>query len=185
MRNAGFPWRPYVLRSYFDSQLMLAESKGKILRDYRAFFMGHKGDIEHTYTLNKHNLPPNILEDMREAYSRSQEFLQTGKPEGKSEEETKVAMLKQFLIVVGFTNEELDKIDLLNMDGEEINKMARERWLQKIAKTQGDRAQRLATLDEMEALVKAGWVYVATLPNDKVVMNPPAGSTEGPSPGRS
>jgi integrase len=45
IRSAGFPWRPYVLRSYFDTQLMLAESKGLVLRDYRQFWMGHKGDI--------------------------------------------------------------------------------------------------------------------------------------------
>jgi hypothetical protein len=30
--------------------------------------MGHKGDIEHTYTTNKGVLPPNVVEDMREAY---------------------------------------------------------------------------------------------------------------------
>ena len=27
IRKAGFSWRPYVLRSYFDTMLMLAESK--------------------------------------------------------------------------------------------------------------------------------------------------------------
>ena len=46
IRKAGFSWRPYVLRSYFDTQLMLAESKGHLLRDYRTLWMGHKGDIE-------------------------------------------------------------------------------------------------------------------------------------------
>ncbi|MEM4234095.1 MAG: hypothetical protein QXU75_02990 [Candidatus Methanomethylicaceae archaeon] len=65
MRKAGFPWRPYVLRSYFDTQLMLAESKGLIIRDYRQFFMGHKGDIENRYTTNKCRLPPDVVEDMR------------------------------------------------------------------------------------------------------------------------
>lgn len=39
IRTAGFAWRPYVLRSYFDTQLMLAESKGLVLRDYRQFWM--------------------------------------------------------------------------------------------------------------------------------------------------
>jgi hypothetical protein len=47
IRKAGFPWRHYVLRSYFDTEMMLAESKGLVLRDYRQFWMGHKGDIEH------------------------------------------------------------------------------------------------------------------------------------------
>jgi hypothetical protein len=27
IRGAGFSWRPYVLRAYFDTQLMIAESK--------------------------------------------------------------------------------------------------------------------------------------------------------------
>lgn len=57
IRTAGFCWRPYVLRSYFDTQLMLAESKGLVLRDYRQFWMGHKGDIENRYTTNKQRLP--------------------------------------------------------------------------------------------------------------------------------
>jgi hypothetical protein len=34
---------------------MIAESDGLILRDYRSFWMGHKVDIEHTYTVNKSN----------------------------------------------------------------------------------------------------------------------------------
>jgi hypothetical protein len=53
IRRAGFPWRPYVLRSYFETQMVIAESKGWVIRDYRQFFMGHSGDIEHVYTLNK------------------------------------------------------------------------------------------------------------------------------------
>ncbi|NIM44298.1 MAG: site-specific integrase, partial [Nitrososphaeria archaeon] len=77
IRKAGFPWRPYVLRSYFDTQLMLAESKGLVLRDYRQFWMGHKGDIENRYTTNKQRLPEEVVEDMREAYRRSQDYLQT------------------------------------------------------------------------------------------------------------
>ena len=57
LRAAGFGWRPYILRCYFDTQLMLAESKGLVLRDYRGFWMGHKGDIENRYTTNKQRLP--------------------------------------------------------------------------------------------------------------------------------
>ena len=70
IRKAGFNWRPYVLRAYFDTQLMLAESKGLLIRDYRQFWMGHKGDIENRYTTNKCRLPEDVIEDMREAYRR-------------------------------------------------------------------------------------------------------------------
>jgi hypothetical protein len=72
-----FNWRPYVLRAYFDTQLLLAESQGKISHAYRQFFMGHKGDIEARYTTNKGRLPPDLVEDMRRAYQNSQIFLST------------------------------------------------------------------------------------------------------------
>ena len=62
IRKAGFSWRPYVLRAFFDTQMMLAESKGYVMRDYRQFWMGHKGDIEHRYTLNKGMLPLSVVE---------------------------------------------------------------------------------------------------------------------------
>jgi len=67
IRRAGFKWRPYVLRRYFDTRMMLAEADGLIIRDWRVFWMGHKGDIEHTYTLNK-GLPDDVMNRMREAY---------------------------------------------------------------------------------------------------------------------
>ncbi len=38
--------RSYDLRVTFATRLMLAESKGLTIRDYRVFFMGHKRDIE-------------------------------------------------------------------------------------------------------------------------------------------
>ena len=37
-----FQWRPYVLRAYFDTQLLMAESRGKIAHDFRVFFMGQR-----------------------------------------------------------------------------------------------------------------------------------------------
>lgn len=70
-----FAWRPYVFRAYFDTQLLIAESKGKIAHDFRAFFMGHKGSIEAKYTTNKGMLPEALFDEMREAFKRSEEFL--------------------------------------------------------------------------------------------------------------
>ncbi|MGH9993475.1 MAG: site-specific integrase [Nitrososphaera sp.] len=70
-----FKWRPYVLRSYFDTQLLIAESRGKIAHDFRVFFMGHKGSIEAKYTTNKGVLPEALLNEMREAFRRCETFL--------------------------------------------------------------------------------------------------------------
>lgn len=70
-----FTWRPYVLRPYFDTQLLIAESKGKVAHDFRVFWMGHKGSIEAVYTTNKGRLPELLVSEMRDAFKRSEEFL--------------------------------------------------------------------------------------------------------------
>lgn len=70
-----FAWRPYVLRAYFDTQLLMAESRGKIAHDFRVFFMGHKGSMEAKYTTNKGLLPVALIEEMRQAFRRSEELL--------------------------------------------------------------------------------------------------------------
>jgi hypothetical protein len=72
-----FKWRPYVLRAYFDTQLLVAENHGKISHAYRQFFMGHKGDIEARYTTNKGRLPPAVIEDMRQSSLKCEEYLST------------------------------------------------------------------------------------------------------------
>ncbi|MEP0826645.1 MAG: site-specific integrase [Nitrososphaera sp.] len=70
-----FQWRPYVFRSYFDTELLIAEARGKIAHDFRVFFMGHKGSIEAKYTTNKGVLPDDLVKEMRAAFKRSEEFL--------------------------------------------------------------------------------------------------------------
>ena len=70
-----FQWRPYVLRAYFDTQMLIAESRGKVAGDFRAFFMGHRGNIEARYTTNKGILSEILVKEMRQSFERSQEFL--------------------------------------------------------------------------------------------------------------
>ncbi len=77
MREAGVRKRPYVLRAYAETQLIIAESRGKISHPFLQFIAGHKGDIEARYSTNKGRLPPDMIEDMREAYKRCEPFLST------------------------------------------------------------------------------------------------------------
>lgn len=70
-----FQWRPYVLRAFFDTELLVAESKGKMTHDFRVFFMGHKGSMEARYTTNKGILPEVLVREMRESFRRSEEYL--------------------------------------------------------------------------------------------------------------
>jgi hypothetical protein len=91
-----FMWRPYVLRAYFDTQLLIAESRGKIAHDFRVFFMDHKGSIEGKYTTNKGILPKILLDEMRDAFKRSEEFLDLEKttedPLEKQKEEVRTKL---------------------------------------------------------------------------------------------
>ena len=85
--------RPYVLRAYFDTQLLLAESHGRMTHAYRQFFMGHKGDIEARYTTNKGRLTDEMIADMRRAYSESQQFLCTVNSDNNSTQNKKEMLL--------------------------------------------------------------------------------------------
>jgi hypothetical protein len=168
IRRAGFKWRPYVLRAYFDTQLMLAESKGLVLRDYRQFWMGHKGDIENRYTTNKCRLPENVIEDMREAYRRSQEYLQTNKVEETSEEKLRQAFRKQLLLVAGFKQKEVNAMDLASMSDEELQEIVRKKLLGH--ETNDCTKQKAVSVSEVNKYLEQGWEYVATLPNKKVII---------------
>jgi len=148
IRSAGLRWRPYVLRSYFDTQLMLAESKGLVLRDYRQFWMGHTGDIEARYTTNKNRLPEEVIEDMREAYRKAQDYLQILKPEAPSEGKLRVSFRKQLLLVAGFKQEEIEKLDVSGMSDEEFQAKVKQRLLG--AMENNGARQKVVMVDEVE-----------------------------------
>lgn len=70
-----FNWRPYVFRCFFDTQMLQAESQGKMPHPYRVYMMGHKGDIDARYTTNKGQLPPHLIEDLRAKYKACEAYL--------------------------------------------------------------------------------------------------------------
>jgi hypothetical protein len=147
---------------------MLAESKGLVLRDYRQFWMGHKGDIENRYTTNKHRLPESVVEDMRSAYGRSQEFLQTKANEETSEEKLAQAFRKQLLLVAGFAQDEVDKMDLASLGDEELQETVRKRLLR--TGTDDCAKEKTISVSEVNRYLAQGWEYVASLPNKTVII---------------
>ena len=177
IRLAGMRQRPYVLRAYFDTQLMMAESKGLIMRDYRTFMMGHVGDIEHRYTLNKNRLPEKAITDMRESYSRALRFLeteQTGIPE-----DDLARKLREFALMVLESQLQLQLSDkeknrlyglpLEEFEGE-MRKLAQK---VKAGILNGGNKQRVIASEEVEEFISNGWEYVASLPEGKVIVKLP------------
>ena len=130
--------------------------------------MGHKGDIENRYTKNKHRLPEEIVEDMREAYKRSQEYLQTTKISETSEEKLTQAFRKQLLLVAGFAQDEVDKLDLPSLGDEELQEIVRKRLLS--TPLNYSSKQKVVGIREVGDYLAQGWEYVAHLPDKKVVI---------------
>ena len=85
-----------MLRAFFDTELLIAKSRGKIAHYFRVFFMGHKGSIEAKFTTNKGLLSKVLMDEMRQAFSRSEEFLDLEKsaidPIEKQKEEAKAKL---------------------------------------------------------------------------------------------
>jgi len=108
-----------------------------------------------------------VIEDMREAYKRSQQFLQTTRGE-VGEDKIKEAFKKQLLAVAGFTEEEIGKQELVGMTDEEFNSLVRRRLLG-TSQANGSR-QKVVTVNEMEQCLAEGWEYVASISSDKAIV---------------
>ena len=170
IRAAGFSWRPYVLRGYFDTQLLLAESRGTVAHDYRVFWMGHTGSMEARYTTNKNRLPADMIEDMREAYSRCQKYLGTVGA-GSSGDITKAYMQAQLLLVAGYAQAEIDRINFGALSDEEFQKMLRDKVAGMM--TGNGHRQRTVSVDEVDLFIQQGYEFQAALPNGRAVMKLP------------
>jgi integrase len=170
VRAAGFSWRPYVLRRYFDTRMMGAEQEGHVIRDYRTFWMGHTGDIEHVYTLNKGELPADLLEGMRQAFARAAEkhletVVQPTIDKGEVVSTARVEALKMF----GYTDEEISALgDVTGVTMERLQELINERTKKMLGLNGG--TQKVVPAEELEKWIEEGWDYKRDLPNGKVVI---------------
>ena len=195
IRNAGFQWRPYVLRAYFDSRLLLAQDERLIQRDYRSFFMGHVGDIEHRYTVNKGRLSDDMIESMRSAYDKSTKFLETEKI-GLSEDELKAKFeeqqksldrqfREQMLLMVGFRKDEIDSQNLLEKTTDEIQQIVRDKLSGSLLKPEDIEKQierdklelskkpvrqKIIPVNLLEAYFDHGFRFLAMIGSDRALM---------------
>jgi integrase len=175
IRAAGFKWRPYVLRRYFDTRLMLAESDGLVINDWRVFFMGHKGSMEATYTVNK-GLPKDVIAKMREAYSKaSEKYLETSKGT-KGADEVLARMNRQFLALTGYSEKEIEALgDLSQKSEEEIQQLVKQRQMTALG-LNGNSTQKIVSMSDVKDWVLQGWEYVNELPNNEAVIRLPTKS---------
>ncbi|MGB9002853.1 MAG: site-specific integrase [Nitrosotalea sp.] len=163
--------RPYVLRSYFDTQLLLAESHGRIAPAYRQFFMGHKGDMESRYTTNKGRLSDEMIEDMRRAFQQSEQFLSTEEIQEKDKKELLLEMWREQAKLYGINplkikiEKQRDENKTLDYDDEILA------IKDAIVKSREERYEgKLVSEGELVAFVEQGWDIVKELQNGKVLV---------------
>lgn len=174
IRKANFDWRPYILRTYFATRLMLAESDGLMIRDWRVFMMGHKGDIEHVYTLNK-RLPNDLIEKMREAYAKAVEkyLVTTFSKETMSKDAVLATFNRQFLSLSGYSDAEIEKLgDLSRLAAEDLQGLIRQKSREALG-LHSRNNQKVVPLPELRNWVTEGWEYVSLLPNDEAIIRLP------------
>ena len=174
--KAGFKWRPYVLRAYFATNLDLAENKGEISHSWRQFFMGHRGDIEATYSTRK-RLSEEIIEEMREAYRRCEKYFAT-QTENKQKEDLS-RKLREYTIMMFETTfnislkkdkkEELYKLSIDEFQ-EDLKRIANEK---KPETTNKGNKQKIIFLTDIEQYINEGWEYVTSLPKGKAIIRIP------------
>ena len=172
IRAAGFDWRPYIFRRYFDTRLMQAEVDGLLIRDWRVFWMGHKGDIEHTYTLNK-GLSEDVIEQMREKYSAvADKFLVTVKKPTLGADEILARMNRQFLTLADYSEQQLQEIG-------DLSKLSQEQMLELIRKKSAglmcNGRQKIVPRNEARELVNQGWHIASSFSQDEFVVELPMG----------
>jgi hypothetical protein len=174
MRLAGLPWRPYVFRSYFDTALNIAEGKLGLPHSYQQFWMGHVGDIETTYTTSKGRLPEDLVETMREWYRKAAaNFLQTraSREDIVTVEDAKAIGKETWFVSLGFTKDEIQKLDLMHKEGTELQDALRQK-LQSILAENG-RRQKLIRAEEIDSAIADGYEYVDKLPDGRLIMKLP------------
>ena len=129
--------------------------------------MGHKGDIESRYSTNK-RLLPEMIEEMRESYQKSSKHFETRHIEM---DDAKTYLKKQLLIMSGYTEDDIEKIDINNISDEDFQKMLKDKLMG--AMMNNGSKQKLIDVNDIEAYLNKGYEFQATLPNGKVVMKLP------------
>ncbi len=171
----GVRWRPYVLRAYCSTRLLMAEGAGKIARDLREAILGHDTGVAGRYNVGK-TWGPELLKEARASYARAEPILT-----GRSSSDAKSEALAHFLLR-DFA--ERHKISLAEAEALALKSPdEREATLRKYRASAAPekRPEKAVSLAEAEKLLAlgTGWEYVGALGAEKVILRAPLSYPDG------
>jgi integrase len=166
---SGF--RPYVLRSYFDSRLQSA----KVPHIWEQFWMGHTGEIEAQYSVRK-NLTEEQVSEMRKVFKdQAERYLSTIR---SASEDSEVSTLRAMVEtgVLDFDNERVraylaTKLGI-PVGHPDIVRMLREKLeIQHMEILEEEKPDpKIITESELQKYLDDGWDIQTVLPSGKVVV---------------
>jgi integrase len=161
--------RPYSLRGYFSTRLMLAEGAGKITRDLREAFLGHDlKSVSRRYNLGK-KWGEDVLKTARSQYKAAEPFLSTTPIAEANDGASRV--LRALLIERGLPKEQAEKLDMGAMSDAEIQALFKKLGAAAVPSS----VQRAVKVIEVPKLLEDGWEFVSRLDGENAVLRSPAG----------
>lgn len=175
IKRASANWRPYIFRTYFATRMQMAEADQLIINEWKVFHMGHVGTIEHVYTTGKGKLPEDLIEKMRDSFAKaSEKHLVTMRKESAGISTMKAQFNKQFLVMSGYSEEEIQALgDLGSMEQEELNGLLQNKAKEDLG-VNGNGHQKVVLVSELEDYIQQGWDFVRDLPPNKAIIKLPS-----------
>lgn len=177
----GVRWRPYVLRSYCSTQLLI----GRMDHDTREAILGHDLGVSGRYNLRK-RLANHVIEAMRTEYERAMEALLTAR--GAEERRNADGFVRLLLQGLGLP-EDTDLSQMSEKERVELAEQISKRLVPREGKTtsleppdpptrplptrNGAPVQRIVSLDEVPGLLEQGWSAVMPLDAQRFILKAP------------
>ncbi len=175
VRPENVRWRPYVLRSYCSTQLLV----GRMDRDTREAISGHDLGVAGRYDLRK-KLAEHVIEAMREEYERAMEALLTAR--GAEESCSMGEFVRLLLRGLGLP-EGTDLSRMTEVEPAALADQLSKRFgagahgaagaMAPSAPPPGSPDQRIASLTGLPSLLKQGWSAVMRLNESRVILQAP------------
>jgi hypothetical protein len=184
VRPEGVRWRPYVLRSYCSTQLLV----GRMDHDTREAVLGHDLGVAGRYNLRK-QLPQHVIEAMREEYERAMDALLTAR--GAEESRATEGFVRLLLRGLGLPEDtdlsqmsERERSDFADQLSKRLGSGRNGSGASGSPATEAARSapsgpspalpvQRIVELAEVPSLLELGWSAVMPLDSERIILQAP------------